>query len=201
MLVTMGSIQLEEFYPAVAVSALMRIVRDSSLSSHHTMVIQVCLLLWTCMMLSGKAAIIYETAHLLSGWTNILRVCSKVRRKCEGLHVCVENGTDQNKDWSSAVQLYTCMTCFQGEALILLDWYVISIYSCLKYIAVKLEQYKLFCCCCVEVSSKDYNYCVNGVLIIIFAINFAFLSSGCHIYFQEFRNEMCDIPISGNFFL
>ena len=41
MLVTMGSIQLEEFYPAVAVSALMRIVRDSSLSSHHTMVIQV----------------------------------------------------------------------------------------------------------------------------------------------------------------
>ena len=44
MLVTMGSIQLEEFYPAVAVSALMRIVRDSSLSSHHTMVIQVCLL-------------------------------------------------------------------------------------------------------------------------------------------------------------
>ena len=45
MLVTMGSIQLEEFYPAVAVSALMRIVRDSSLSSHHTMVIQVCLLL------------------------------------------------------------------------------------------------------------------------------------------------------------
>lgn len=57
MLVTMGSIQLEEFYPAVAVSALMRIVRDSSLSSHHTMVIQVCLLL--CMMLSGKAAIFY----------------------------------------------------------------------------------------------------------------------------------------------
>ena len=41
MLVTMGSVQLEEFYPAVAVSALMRIVRDPSLSSHHTMVIQV----------------------------------------------------------------------------------------------------------------------------------------------------------------
>lgn len=37
----MGSVQLEEFYPAVAVSALMRIVRDPSLSSHHTMVIQV----------------------------------------------------------------------------------------------------------------------------------------------------------------
>ena len=43
MLVTMGSVQLEEFYPAVAVSALMRIVRDPSLSSHHTMVIQVCI--------------------------------------------------------------------------------------------------------------------------------------------------------------
>lgn len=41
MLVTMGSVQLDEFYPAVAVAALMRIVRDQSLSGHHTMVIQV----------------------------------------------------------------------------------------------------------------------------------------------------------------
>ena len=66
MLVTMGSVQLEEFYPAVAVSALMRIVRDSSLSSHHTMVIQVCLL---PMMLSGMVAIFYGSTLLLSQWT------------------------------------------------------------------------------------------------------------------------------------
>ena len=44
MLVTMGSVQLDEFYPAVAVAALMRIVRDQSLSGHHTIVIQVNLL-------------------------------------------------------------------------------------------------------------------------------------------------------------
>jgi hypothetical protein len=41
MLVTMGSVQLDEFYPAVVIAALMRIVRDPSLSGHHTMVIQV----------------------------------------------------------------------------------------------------------------------------------------------------------------
>ena len=40
MLVTMGSVQLDEFYPAVVIAALMRIVRDPSLSGHHTMVIQ-----------------------------------------------------------------------------------------------------------------------------------------------------------------
>ena len=79
------------------------------------------------------------------------------------------------------------MTCFQG--------YIISLYSCLNYIALKLEQHKLFCCC----SEEDYSFtiaynCVKGVLIFL---PFAFLSSGCHIHFQEFRNEMCDIPISG----
>ena len=41
MLVAMGSVQLDEFYPAVAVGALMRIARDPSLSAHHTFVIQV----------------------------------------------------------------------------------------------------------------------------------------------------------------
>ncbi|XP_077998557.1 serine/threonine-protein kinase mTOR-like [Glandiceps talaboti] len=40
MLVNMGSCPLEEFYPAVAVSTLMRIMRDPSLSNHHNMVVQ-----------------------------------------------------------------------------------------------------------------------------------------------------------------
>ncbi|XP_064598762.1 serine/threonine-protein kinase mTOR-like [Liolophura sinensis] len=41
MLVNMSSsTTLEEFYPAVAIATLMRIIRDPSLSQHHTMVVQ-----------------------------------------------------------------------------------------------------------------------------------------------------------------
>ena len=41
MLVAMGTVQLDEFYPAVAIAALMRIMRDPALSLHHNTVIQV----------------------------------------------------------------------------------------------------------------------------------------------------------------
>ena len=40
MLVNMSSSTLEEYYPAVAIATLMRIIRDPSLSQHHTMVVQ-----------------------------------------------------------------------------------------------------------------------------------------------------------------
>ena len=40
MLVNMSTNTLEEFYPAVAIGTLMRIIRDPSLSQHHTMVVQ-----------------------------------------------------------------------------------------------------------------------------------------------------------------
>ena len=42
MLVNMSSSTLEEYYPAVAIATLMRIIRDPTLSQHHTMVVQVC---------------------------------------------------------------------------------------------------------------------------------------------------------------
>ncbi len=41
MLVAMGAVQLDEFYPAVGIAALMRIMRDPALVSHHNSVIQV----------------------------------------------------------------------------------------------------------------------------------------------------------------
>lgn len=44
MLVNMSSSTLEEYYPAVAIATLMRIIRDPTLSQHHTMVVQV----WSC---------------------------------------------------------------------------------------------------------------------------------------------------------
>ncbi|XP_066992513.2 serine/threonine-protein kinase mTOR isoform X2 [Anabrus simplex] len=40
MLVNMSSSTLEEYYPAIAIATLMRIIRDPSLSQHHTMVVQ-----------------------------------------------------------------------------------------------------------------------------------------------------------------
>lgn len=35
-----ASTTLEEIYPAIAIATLMRIIRDPSLSQHHTMVVQ-----------------------------------------------------------------------------------------------------------------------------------------------------------------
>ncbi|KAG8279048.1 hypothetical protein J6590_008066 [Homalodisca vitripennis] len=40
MLVNMSSCSLEEYYPAIAIATLMRIIRDPTLSQHHTMVVQ-----------------------------------------------------------------------------------------------------------------------------------------------------------------
>ncbi|KAL7287805.1 hypothetical protein TKK_0018180 [Trichogramma kaykai] len=40
MLVNMPSATLEEYYPAVAISTLMRIIREPTLAQHHTMVVQ-----------------------------------------------------------------------------------------------------------------------------------------------------------------
>ncbi|CAG5108662.1 Similar to Mtor: Serine/threonine-protein kinase mTOR (Rattus norvegicus), partial [Cotesia congregata] len=40
MLVNMSSSSLEEFYPAIAIATLMRIIRDPTLAQHHTMVVQ-----------------------------------------------------------------------------------------------------------------------------------------------------------------
>jgi len=41
MLIHSTASSLEEFYPKVAVTALMRIIRDPTLAQHHTMVVQV----------------------------------------------------------------------------------------------------------------------------------------------------------------
>ena len=57
MLVAMGSVQLDEFYPAVAIAALMRIMRDPALSLHHNTVIQV-------QIFNFKEMLISETQEL-----------------------------------------------------------------------------------------------------------------------------------------
>lgn len=37
----MSSSSLEEYYPAIAIATLMKIMKDTTLSQHHTMVVQV----------------------------------------------------------------------------------------------------------------------------------------------------------------
>lgn len=44
MLVNMSSSTLEEYYPAIAIATLMRIIRDPTLFQHHTMVVQVSII-------------------------------------------------------------------------------------------------------------------------------------------------------------
>lgn len=46
MLVNSSATTLEEFYPAVAVATLMRIIRDPTLAQHHSMVVQVSFFLF-----------------------------------------------------------------------------------------------------------------------------------------------------------
>ena len=41
LLVSLSSGNLEEYYPSAAIASLMKILKDPSLSQHHTMVIQV----------------------------------------------------------------------------------------------------------------------------------------------------------------
>lgn len=41
LLVSLSSGNLEDFYPSAAIASLMKILKDPSLSQHHTMVIQV----------------------------------------------------------------------------------------------------------------------------------------------------------------
>lgn len=44
MLINMSSASLEEYYPAIAIAILMKIIKDSTLAQLHTMVVQVSFL-------------------------------------------------------------------------------------------------------------------------------------------------------------
>lgn len=39
----------EDFYPAITITTLMRIMRDPSLSQHHTMVVQAITFIFMCL--------------------------------------------------------------------------------------------------------------------------------------------------------
>lgn len=71
MLVTMGSAHLEEFYPAVAISALMRIMRDPALSNHHTTVIQAIHFIFNNLGMKG----VQYLPQLMPSYLNVIRTC------------------------------------------------------------------------------------------------------------------------------
>ncbi|XP_057312523.1 serine/threonine-protein kinase mTOR-like [Hydractinia symbiolongicarpus] len=77
MLVTMGSAHLEEFYPAVAIAALMRIMRDPALSAHHTTVIQAVHFIFNNLGMKG----VQYLPQLMPSYLNVIRTCEPAFRE------------------------------------------------------------------------------------------------------------------------
>uniref|UniRef100_A0A8C5B3T0 Serine/threonine-protein kinase TOR n=1 Tax=Gadus morhua TaxID=8049 RepID=A0A8C5B3T0_GADMO len=71
MLVNMGNLPLDEFYPAVAMVTLMRILRDPSLSNHHTMVVQAVTFIFKSLGLKC----VQFLPQVMPTFLNVIRVC------------------------------------------------------------------------------------------------------------------------------
>ncbi|KAF5280820.1 hypothetical protein FQR65_LT14927 [Abscondita terminalis] len=69
MLVNMSSSTLEEYYPAIAIATLMRIIRDPTLSQHHTMVVQAVTFIFKSL---GIKCVPY-IAQVLPSFLNVVR--------------------------------------------------------------------------------------------------------------------------------
>ncbi|NXC82578.1 MTOR kinase, partial [Cercotrichas coryphoeus] len=77
MLVNMGSLPLDEFYPAVSMVALMRIFRDQSLSQHHTMVVQAITFIFKSLGLKC----VQFLPQVMPTFLNVIRVCDGAIRE------------------------------------------------------------------------------------------------------------------------
>lgn len=71
MLVNMGNLPLDEFYPAVAIVTLMRILRDPSLSNHHTMVVHAVTFIFKSLGLKC----VQFLPQVMPTFLNVIRVC------------------------------------------------------------------------------------------------------------------------------
>ena len=71
MLVNMGSAQLEEFYPAIVIASLMRIMRDPVLAAHHHTAIQAIHFIFNNMGMKG----VQYLPHLMPSYLNVIRTC------------------------------------------------------------------------------------------------------------------------------
>ncbi|XP_059807691.1 serine/threonine-protein kinase mTOR isoform X1 [Hypanus sabinus] len=77
MLVNMGNLPLDEFYPAVAIVTLMRILRDTSLSNHHTMVVQAVTFIFKSLGLKC----VQFLPQVMPTFLNVIRVCDANTRE------------------------------------------------------------------------------------------------------------------------
>lgn len=80
MLVNMGNLPLDEFYPAVAIVTLMRILRDPSLSNHHTMVVQAVTFIFKSLGLKC----VQFLPQVMPTFLNVIRVCDASIREVGG---------------------------------------------------------------------------------------------------------------------
>ncbi|XP_040182261.1 serine/threonine-protein kinase mTOR isoform X3 [Rana temporaria] len=79
MLVNMGNLPLDEFYPAVSVVTLMRILRDQSLSNHHTMVVQAITFIFKSLGLKC----VQFLPQVMPTFLSVIRLCdNNVREVC-----------------------------------------------------------------------------------------------------------------------
>lgn len=85
MLVNMGNLPLDEFYPAVAIVTLMRILRDPSLSNHHTMVVQAVTFIFKSLGLKC----VQFLPQVMPTFLNVIRVCDASIREV-GLNAAQE---------------------------------------------------------------------------------------------------------------
>ncbi|KAJ6656782.1 hypothetical protein lerEdw1_003113 [Lerista edwardsae] len=77
MLVNMGNLPLDEFYPAISMVALMRIFRDQSLSHHHTMVVQAITFIFKSLGLKC----VQFLPQVMPTFLNVIRVCDGAIRE------------------------------------------------------------------------------------------------------------------------
>ena len=76
----MGNLPLDEFYPAVAMVTLMRILRDPSLSNHHTMVVQAVTFIFKSLGLKC----VQFLPQVMPTFLNVIRVCDASIREVGG---------------------------------------------------------------------------------------------------------------------
>ncbi|XP_065216693.1 serine/threonine-protein kinase mTOR isoform X2 [Planococcus citri] len=69
MLINMSSSSLEEYYPAVAIATLMKIIKDPTLSQHHTMVVQAV----TFIVKSLGVKCVPYIQQVMPGFLNVIR--------------------------------------------------------------------------------------------------------------------------------
>jgi len=78
LLVSMGSgTSLEDFYPAIAINALMRILKDQSLSQHHTMAIQALGFIFKSLSIKSVPYL----PQVMPPFLHVIRTCNKDMRE------------------------------------------------------------------------------------------------------------------------